>query len=101
MKLVYRPVFLADVEECADYLMTETGEKVVSEWHEALKNAVILIQQTPEIGRLRRDLPPPEIRTLNLRKYPKYIVFYRLQEDSIEFLRVRHGMMHLPELFST
>ena len=99
MKLLYRPLFLADVEECADYLHTEAGENVVAEWHVALKRALDSIQQTPKIGRLRRDLPQHDIRTLNLRKYPKYLVFYRLTDDGIEFLRIRHGMMNLPELF--
>jgi plasmid stabilization system protein ParE len=35
-----------------------------------------------------------------LRKYPNHLVFYRLEKGVIELLRVRHGMMNLPELFS-
>ena len=45
-------------------------------------------------------MPLAGIRTLNLRKYPKYLVFYRLENGVIELLRIRHGMMNLPELFS-
>jgi toxin ParE1/3/4 len=100
VKLVYRPLFLADVEQCADYLSTEGGEAVAAAWYAALKTALEHIQRVPEIGRIRQDLPLPEIRTLNLRKYPNYLVFYRLENNSIELLRVRHGMMNLPELFS-
>ena len=99
MKLNFRPIFLTDIEDCADYLATEAGEAVVLEWQAALKSALAVIEQTPEIGRVRRDLPQPEIRTLNLRKYPKYLVFYRLENGEIELLRCRHGMMNLPELF--
>jgi len=101
VKLVYRPLFLTDVTECADYLATEAGEKVAANWYEALKNALAHILKNPEIGRIRHDLPEDGIRTLNLRKFPNYIIFYRLEKRSIELLRVRHGMMHLPELFST
>jgi len=100
MKTATLPLFIADVEECADYLVTEAGEPVAAAWYESLKQAIRQIQATPEIGRLRRDLPLPDIRTLNLRKYPKYLVFYRLHQGEIELLRVRHGMMSLPELFS-
>ena len=100
MRLIYRPLFLADVEQCADYLATEANEAVVVAWHEALKKSLWRIQDVPEIGRLRHDLPEPGIRTLNLRQYPNYLIFYRLEKDAIELLRVRHGMMHLPELFS-
>jgi len=100
VKLVYRPLFLTDVTECADYLASETGEAVAAAWYESLKKTVQQIRKTPQIGRLRRDLPVSGIRTLNLRKYPNYLVFYRLVKGSIELLRVRHGMMNLPELFS-
>jgi toxin ParE1/3/4 len=100
VKLVYRPLFLADVEQCVDYIATEAGEAVAVAWYQALKKSLEHIQRVPEIGRIRQDLPMPEIRTLNLRKYPNYLVFYRLENNSIELLRVRHGMMNLPELFS-
>lgn len=99
MKLTRRPQFVADIEECADYLATEAGESVAHAWREALKECLRLMLKFPEIGRLRQDLPVPGIRTLHLRKYPNYLVFYRLEADTIELLRVRHGMMHLPALF--
>lgn len=100
MKLTFRPQFLADVDECADYLTTEAGETVAVAWYESLKKALTRIQEVPEIGRLRQDLPMAGIRTLNLRKYPNYLGFHRLEKDAIELLRVRQGMMNLPELFS-
>ena len=100
MKLIYRPLFLTDVEECADYLTSEAGEVVAAAWYESLKQALQHIQEVPEIGRIRQDLPMPQVRTLNLRKYPNYLIFYRLQKGAIELLRLRHGMMHLPELFT-
>ena len=100
MRLVFRQTYLADLVECADYLSTEAGDAVAADWYEALKKALENIRQIPEIGRLRTDLPMPGIRTLNLKKFPKYLVFYRLENGEIELLRIRHGMMHLPELFS-
>ncbi len=100
MNLAFRPSFFADVEDCADYLTTEAGEQVAAAWYESLKKTLNQIQAVPEIGRLRQDLPMAGIRTLNLRKHPNYLVFYRVEKEAIEILRVRHGMMNLPELFS-
>ena len=100
MNLTFRSVFFADVEQCADNLTTEAGEKVATAWYESLKRTLNQTQTVPEIGRLRQDLPMAGIRTLNLRKHPNYLIFYRLEKDTIELLRVRHGMMNLPELFS-
>jgi plasmid stabilization system protein ParE len=99
MKLVYRPLFLADVTEIAGYLASEAGEPVAAQWYQALKNTLGQMAKNPKIGRLRHDLPAEEIRSLNLRKFPNYLVFYRLQGDAIELLRIRHGMMNLPGLF--
>ena len=57
MRLVYRPRYLSDVSECADYLCAEADEKVAAEWYQALKKALDHIQRVPEIGRIRNDLP--------------------------------------------
>jgi plasmid stabilization system protein ParE len=100
VKLAYRPLYLADVADCADYLCSAAGEQVAADSYQALKKALAHIERAPEIGHLRQDLPETGIWTLNLRKYPNYIVFYRLEKNSIELLRIRHGMMNLPELFS-
>ncbi len=100
MNLTFRPVFFADVEQCADYLTTQAGVEVATAWFESFKKALNQIQAVPEIGRLRQDLPMGGIRTLNLRKHPNYLVFYRVEKEAIEILRVRHGMMNLAELFS-
>jgi hypothetical protein len=60
------------VAECAEHLTSEADTTVASGWYEALKKALLIIQKTPEIGHLRKELPVRGIRTLNLRKYPKY-----------------------------
>ena len=101
MRLVVRPVFLRDVQDCADYLVAESGEPVARKWKTSLDKAIALISKFPEIGRIRPDLPVPGIRTFFLKDFPRYLIFYRLEGGSTELLRVRHGMMHLPDLFQT
>ncbi len=64
MNLVYRPLFLTDVEQCADYLATEAGAAVAAAWYQALKKSLQHIQATPEIGRVRHDLPLLEMNRL-------------------------------------
>ena len=60
---------------------------------------VARIQKQPDLGRLRRELTPAGIRSLILRRFPRYLVFYRWENNTLEILRVKHGMMHLPALF--
>lgn len=99
MKLLKRPSFLLDVEECAEYLLDEAGDEVAQTWRRSLHRALALIAKFPEIGRARIDLPVPGIRTFHLKEFPRYLVFYRLLPQGVELLRIRHGMTHLPGLF--
>jgi toxin ParE1/3/4 len=101
MKLNKRPIFLADVAECADYLCTEAGEDVAQRWKQALDRTLSLLGKFPELGRLRRDLPYPGVRSFFLKEFPRYLIFYRIEQHSLDLLRIRHGMMHLPGLFET
>jgi plasmid stabilization system protein ParE len=101
MKVLKRPVFLLDVADCADYLFTEAGEDVARQWKQCLDRTIALITKFPEIGRPRPDLPFPGVRTFFIKEFPRYLVFYRLEQGAIDLLRVKHGMMHLPGLFET
>src|SRR5438105_1007369 len=38
-------------------------------------------------------------RSFDVKAFPNWLVFYRSGKGQIEFLRVKHGMMHLPGLF--
>ena len=62
MNLIYRPQFMADVADGADYLTEKAGEEVADAWREALKLAILHLQRMPELGRVRHDLPLPAIR---------------------------------------
>jgi plasmid stabilization system protein ParE len=101
MRVVKRPIFLLDVADCADYLFTEGGEDIARQWKRSLNKTIALLSKFPEIGRVRHDLPIPGIRTFFLKEFPRYLIFYRLEEGTLDLLRVRHGMMHLPGLFET
>src|ERR1051326_3728268 len=99
MRARKRPLFLSDVEDCADFLFTEAGEDVARKWKESLDKTVARLSKYPEIGCMRHDLPIPGVRTLFLKQFPRYLVFYRIEKETLELLLVRHGMMHLPGLF--
>ena len=100
MKTVFRPQFWIDLEEGVAYLAEKASPKIACRWHEEVMATVSRLEQLPDMGRLRHDLNPPDIRSLVLRRYPRYLLFYRWSEDMIEVLRIKHGMMDLPRLFS-
>jgi plasmid stabilization system protein ParE len=57
------------------------------------------VESRPDFGRPRHDLVPPDIRSLIIHRYPRYLLFYRWHDDTVEVLRIKRGMMDLPRLF--
>ena len=100
MKLLYRPQFWIDLEAGVAYLAEKASAETASQWHDEVMATVKRVEFRPELGRLRHDLVPPDIRSLIIRRYPRYLLFYRWQEDTVEVLRIKHGMMDLPRLFA-
>jgi plasmid stabilization system protein ParE len=99
VKTVYRPQFWIDLEEGVAYLAGKASVRVATRWHEEVFVTVKRLERRPDLGRVRHDLNPPGIRSLNLRRYPRYLLFYFSRPDGLEILRVKHGMMDLPRLF--
>jgi toxin ParE1/3/4 len=100
VKTFFRPQFWIDLEEGVSYLAEKASPEVARHWHAEVLATVRRVEELPDLGRPRRDLKPPDIRSLALRRYPRYLLFYRWSEDTIEVLRIKHGMMDLPRLFT-
>ena len=99
-RLVFGSVFEADFAEITVHFAQDASPKISAQWEAAVIHLVSLLQEFPEIGRLRRDLHPPGIRTFVINEFPNYVLFYRLTTDEIILLRLRHGGMDLITLFT-
>ena len=99
VNVIYRPQFWFDLEGGVAYLAAEASPEIASRWHEEVRATVRRVENQPDLGRLRRDLTPPGIRSLIMRHYSRYLLFYTWHGDTIEILRIKHGMMDLPQLF--
>lgn len=99
MKAVYRPQFWLDLEGGVAYLAGNASPEIARRLHAEVMATVARVEKQPDLGRLRLDLTPVGIRSLVLRRYPRYLLFYRWESAALEILRVKHGMMDLPALF--
>ena len=97
-RMVFSSVFEADFAEITLYFAHNTSPEVSADWEEAVVRLVGLLQKFPEMGRLRSDLQPPDVRTFVVREFPHYLIFYRLTAAEIFFLRIRHGGMDLTRI---
>lgn len=100
MRIIFRPQFWFDIDEGVAYLAEKASPEVARSWHAEILTTVNRLERQPDLGRPRNDLNPPVIRSLNIRRYPRYLLFYRWSGDTLEILRIKQGMMDLPRLFA-
>jgi plasmid stabilization system protein ParE len=103
VNVLFRPEFWKDVEETMFYLAREASESIAIQREEAVIKTVARVAENPGRGHPRGDLKPEGIRALSTAPFRRHLVFYRwnLENDEIEFYRVKHGAMNLTILFGS
>jgi toxin ParE1/3/4 len=91
-----------DANEICFYI-AQDNPQAAEEFLSAIEEASNILSTTPEIGS-RRYLYHPELQGLRfypLKKFEKYLVFYRTvtDEEIVEIVRIVHGARDLPRLF--
>ena len=91
-----------DVRSIVLYI-AEDNPQAASDFRRAIENARETIGTLPEIGSAYNfdNTELKGLRMLPLRKFKKYLIFYRLnvEEDITEIVRVVHSARDLPTLF--
>jgi toxin ParE1/3/4 len=84
--------------------IAEDNPKAAEAFLNAVEEAVAILSTTPAIGSLRYFYHSElqGLRLWPLKKFEKYLMFYRLKEEErvIEIVRIVHGARDLPTLFS-
>ena len=99
MKLVFSSVFESDLAELAGYFSAQAGAEVSAKFETEICRLLDLIDDQPEIGRVRRDLKPEGVRSFVVPHFRNYVLFYQIAGDDLKILRVHFGGMDLPSLF--
>jgi plasmid stabilization system protein ParE len=95
MRILRRPRFLLDLAEELTWLNDRAGADVADAWYLSLKETLRQLQQHPHLGRPRKDLRAPGIRTWRLSRFPRWLVFYEVTQKHLILYRVRQGSMDL------
>jgi toxin ParE1/3/4 len=78
------------------YQIAEHNYYAADEWLEAVWNRAKSLSQFPERGSPRDDL----LSGIRMLIEGKYLIFYRIENEEVEIVRVVHGAMDLPKIFS-
>lgn len=91
MKVIWSPLALERVGEITDYIAQDnvTAEKWVNE----IFDRTLLLEEFPYQGRVVPEVERQDIREIFFKKYR---VIYRVTNDEISILTVRHGKQILP-----
>ena len=96
MKVFKRPRFLLDLAEELTWLNDKAGPDVATVWYQSFKATIRQLERHPYLGRERKDLSPPGIRTWRVANYSRWLIFYGIDKGgNLVFYRIRQGTMNL------
>jgi plasmid stabilization system protein ParE len=95
MNTIIRPQFYLDLEEEIYWLLTNTDGSVAQRWHSAVWGTIELLKTQPLIGRERKDLKQPGVRSWRVNHFARWLIFYETQDETLIVYRIRSGFMDL------
>ncbi len=98
MKTVFSSVFEADFAEIIAYYAGHVTPELSLRFEKCVVATYERIAAHPEIGRRRKDLAHPEIRSLVVAGFENHLVFYQVRKENVFFVRLLHGARNLPGL---
>ena len=100
MKITFSSVFESDFAEILTHFAAKTSSELALRFENRTIQAVELIAETPEIGRRRNELKPGSLRGLRVTGFDSYLIFYQMRAEDVCLVRLLHGAMDLPAMFS-
>jgi toxin ParE1/3/4 len=100
-KIVLTDAAVSDILEQAAWYEEQSGLKLARRWEQAVTSVLLRIAATPAAG-ARCTFKAPEligVRRVPVPRFPKHLVFYRLQKQEMVILRIVHGARDLESLF--
>jgi len=99
MKTTFSSVFEDDFAEIITRFADEMSPALSVRFENRIIGALELIAREPEIGRRRKDLQQPAVRSFRVTGFESYLIFYQLRKNEVFFVRLLHGAMDLPAMF--
>ena len=99
--IVLTDAAVSDILEQAAWYEEQSGLKLARRWEQAVTSVLLRLVATPAAG-APCTFKAPEligVRRVPVPRFPKHLVFYRLQTQEMVILRIVHGARDLESLF--
>jgi toxin ParE1/3/4 len=95
-----RPQAERDIEECFVYIAEDNLDAGVT-FLVAVEDAIEQLAQFPLIGKQQQftDKRFQNVRMWKIKNFENYLIFYTVQEDRIEVIRILHSARDIEDLF--
>ena len=96
-ELIIRNRATQDLRQQANYILVNGNAAAAERFLDLAENTFTQLVRVPEIGKVVRlaSARMGEVRQWRIKDFQDYLVFYRIQDDRVEILRVLHGARDL------
>lgn len=101
-KVIFYREAEADIANIVRYMIQENRRPVqIQRFLNAIDDRCELLTHMPDIGSTRIFQSPKlrDVRIFPLKKFEKYLIFYRVRGTTMEIIRIIHGARDYPSLF--
>ena len=95
MKLRTRPKFYRDLAREQLRLLDKAGPEIAEAWRGEVRHTIEFLLTWPQVGRERKDLKHPGIRSWRVNRFGRWIIFYGVRDDVLILHRLIYGTMDL------
>ncbi len=92
MKIIWSPLAIERAAEIVDYI-SQDKPSAAENWINTVFSKVESLEFSPEMGRVVPEIGNSQFRELI---YGNYRIVYRIDQQQISVLTIRHGMQILP-----
>ncbi|BAY64530.1 hypothetical protein NIES22_46290 [Calothrix brevissima NIES-22] len=101
-RLIVKDQATQDLRQLANYILVNGNADVAVKFLNAAEVTFEQLRKTPGMGKVAQSVVSRlgEIRQWRIKDFQDYLIFYRIEDTTIEILRVFHGARDLADLLS-
>lgn len=93
LRIQIRPRAMQEIDDLAEYFALQASAVLARRFLRAVEDTIARIAEMPGLGSPWESDDPAlvSVRVWPVRRFRKYLMFYRVHEDTVDILRVLHG----------
>jgi toxin ParE1/3/4 len=101
-RLIIKDKATQDLRQLANYILVNGNADVAVKFLDAAEQTFEQLLRTPGVGKVNQLVVSRlgEIRQWRIKDFKDYLIFYRIQDTTVEILRMFHGARDLVDVLS-